>query len=388
MNSKKISSKLLDQILDETIYKVSESKNEVFEIGELSRKEFERLLKKLENIKIDVAKVIDERDLLEEKTRLARNRLAKVSHNFNKYTEEDVKQVYETANDLQIKLNVLREREIQLRERRDELERRLLQVKETISKAENLTRHISVVLNYLSGDLKRMGELIEDANRRQTLGLRIIEAQEEERRRLSREIHDGPAQMLANMLLRSELIEKKIQYKGTDAAIAEFRELRQLVRNSLQEVRRIIYDLRPMALDDFGLIPTLKKYINTVSENFGTEVTIQIIGQEKRLASNLEIALFRLAQEAVQNACKHAKASQIQVKVEFRDEQLTLLVKDNGIGFDYNVKKENAFGLIGMNERVDLLEGKFMLESTPEKGTTILIQIPIKKQEVRDEVYN
>lgn len=388
MNSKKISSKLLDQILDETIYKVSESKNEVFEIGELSRKEFERLLKKLEKIKIDVAKIIDERDLLEEKTRLARNRLAKVSRNFNKYTEEDVRQVYETANDLQIKLTVLREREIQLRERRDELERRLLQVKETISKAENLTRHISVVLNYLSGDLKRMGELIEDANRRQTLGLRIIEAQEEERRRLSREIHDGPAQMLANMLLRSELIEKKIQYKGTDAAIAEFKELRKLVRNSLQEVRRIIYDLRPMALDDLGLIPTLKKYLNSVGENFGTEVTIQIIGQETRLASNLEIALFRLAQEAVQNAFKHAKASQIQVKIEFRDEQITLLVKDNGIGFDCNVKKENAFGLIGMNERVDLLEGNFMLDSTPEKGTTILIQIPIKKQEVKDEVYN
>ena len=232
-----------------------------------------------------------------------------------------------------------------------------------------------------------MGELIEDANRRQALGLRIIEAQEEERRRLSREIHDGPAQMLANMLLRAEIIEKKFSSDDPEAVIMEFRQLRELVRESLREVRNIIYDLRPMALDDLGLIPTLTKYLNAAKENFGVPIIFKTLGNERRLTSKLEIAVFRLIQESVQNACKHAEATQIEVKVEFQDEMITLSVKDNGKGFDVNEKKEDSFGLLGMSERVDLLGGKLVIQSTPKKGTLVLIKIPIEVKEVKNEVY-
>ena len=342
MSSKRISTKALDQILNSTIQKVSESKQEIIEIGEISRKEYERLVKKLQEIKVEVAEIIDENDILEERMRLARKRLAQVSKNFNKFNEEEIRTVYEHANDLQVKLSILKQREIQLRERRDELERRLIQVKDTITKSENLTGQISIVLNYLNGDLKKMGELIEDANRRQALGLRIIEAQEEERRRLSREIHDGPAQMLANMLLRAEIIEKKFSSDDPEAVIQEFRQLRELVRESLREVRSIIYDLRPMALDDFGLIPTLMKYLNTAKDNFGVPIIFKTLGVERRLSSKLEIAVFRLIQESVQNACKHAEATEIEVKVEFQEEAITLSVKDDGKGFNVD-EKEREF---------------------------------------------
>ena len=379
MASKKWTGKKLDEILNETIEKVSTSKNELFEISEQSRKEYDRLVSELDDIKAQVINAIDEGDKLEEQARLARMRLADVSKHFDRYEEEEIRQVYETANKLQVKLSYIRQKEAQLREKRDELERRLVQVKETTAKAERLTGQISVVLNYLRGDLKQIGAMIEDANRRQMLGLKIIEAQEEERRRLSREIHDGPAQTLANMLLRSELVEKVFQEKGTSEGIAEIRELRSMVKNSLHEVRRIIYDLRPMALDDLGLIPTLNKYLKTVEERFGLHVVFQVLGEERRLSPKLEIALFRLIQEGVQNACKHAEANKISVKMEFRENDVILSVKDDGKGFDLHAKKEGAFGLIGMNERVEMLEGKLSIHSEEGKGTIIFIRIPVRE---------
>lgn len=151
-----------------------------------------------------------------------------------------------------------------------------------------------------------------------------------------------------------------------------------MVRSALYEVRRIIYDLRPMALDDLGLIPTLRKYLQTVEEyNKKTRISFVHIGEEKRLPARLEVAIFRLVQESVQNALKHADAGEIEVKMEIKKNLLFLLVKDNGKGFDATEKKENAFGLIGMKERVELLEGTMNIRSQLGVGTTIFIQIPL-----------
>lgn len=381
MYSKQISPKYLDQILDMTIQQVSESKHEIIEIGELSRTEHERLLKSLEHIKEELAKIIYESDVLELKMRLSRKRLAQVSREFKKYSEEEIRTVYENAKNLQVKLEVLRQRELELRERRDELERRVVQVKETIAKSESLTGKISIVLKYLNGEMKQVGELIEDANRKQTFGLRILEAQEEERRRLSREIHDGPAQLLANTLLRTEIIEKKISSNRSDSVIEEVRQLRHLVREALKEVRGIIYDLRPMALDDLGLVPAIMKYLNTVEENFNIPICFQLLGTERRFSMKLETAVFRLVQESVHNACKHSQASRIEVKLEFQKEFLLILIRDNGVGFKVEKRRDDSFGLIGMSERVDLLGGKLAIRSQPNEGTTVMINIPIKQEE-------
>ena len=114
-------------------------------------------------------------------------------------------------------------------------------------------------------------------------GIRIIQAQEEERKRISRDIHDGPAQMLANVMIRSGLIEKMFVEKGPNLHLLELADLKEMVRDALYEVRRIIYDLRPMALDDLGLIPTLKKYLSTIEEyEKGVEIHFQNSGQEQR----------------------------------------------------------------------------------------------------------
>jgi two-component system, NarL family, sensor histidine kinase DegS len=377
-SNKTLDAKELDKIVEKMIDTVQHSKDEIFRIGEQSRQEHERLLQELLEVKMLTKQTIEEADKLEIQTRLSRQRLAEVSKDFSIYSEEEIREAYEKAHELHMELAMIREREKQLRLRRDELERRLIGLKETIERAEHLVGQITVVLDYLNSDFRQVGEFIEGAKQKQEFGLKIIEAQEEERKRLSREIHDGPAQTLAHAILRSDFIEKVLKDRGIEAAIAEIRDFKKMVRSALYEVRRIIYDLRPMALDDLGLIPTLRKYLQTI-EDYNREITVSFvhIGEEVRLPARMEVAVFRLVQESVQNALKHAEATEIQVRTEMNNNQLFVMVKDNGKGFDTTVKKENAFGLIGMKERVELLQGTLTIRSKIGFGTTIFIRIPL-----------
>lgn len=373
--------KTLDRILDRMIDTVGNSKDEIFRIGEQCRTDYESLTDELKDLKNMVTQIIEEGDQLEERSRFARRRLSEVSTHFNDYSEEQVREAYETAHQLQMELVMKREMEKQLRKRRDELERRLSGLHDTIARSEHLVTQTSFVLSYLRSDLKQVGEVLEDAQLKQDFGSKIISAQEEERKRLSREIHDGPAQMLANVMMRSDLIERLFKEYGTEAALQEVRSLKKMVRDALYEVRRIIYDLRPMALDDLGLSPTLRKYLQTIEEYYqSAKISYHFIGQERRIDSNCEVALFRLIQEAVQNALKHAKANEIIVKVEMTKDSCIVVVKDDGKGFDLNQKKEKSFGIIGMRERVELLNGEISIDSKIGTGTVVLIQVPINNR--------
>ncbi|MFJ7510652.1 sensor histidine kinase [Peribacillus simplex] len=377
MSIKKVDAKALDKILETMVSTVSESKDEVFDIGEQCRKDFESLSKQLDDVKIRVAIVITDSDALDSKARFARKRLSEVSMHFNHFSEEQVRDAYERAHKLQVDLQINRQLEKELRNRRDELELRLRGLQQTIDKAVHLVSQISVVQNYLTQDLKFVGEALQEAKRKQDFGLKIIEAQEQERKKLSREIHDGPAQMLANVMMRSDLIERVQRERGPDEALVEIRSLKVMVRNALYEVRRIIYDLRPMALDDLGLVPTLRKYLQTTEDyNNGVNLNFVNLGQVKRLPSDMEVALFRLVQEAVQNSLKHADPKQVQVKLSISKEMVTVVVKDDGKGFDSSIQKEGSFGLVGMRERVELLEGEMTIDSQPGAGTLVFIQIP------------
>ncbi|ADM39516.1 two-component sensor histidine kinase DegS [Bacillus spizizenii ATCC 6633 = JCM 2499] len=383
MNKTKMDSKVLDSILMKMLKTVDGSKDEVFQIGEQSRQQYEQLVEELKQIKQQVYEVIELGDKLEVQTRHARNRLSEVSRNFHRFSEEEIRNAYEKAHKLQVELTMIQQREKQLRERRDDLERRLLGLQEIIERSESLVSQITVVLNYLNQDLREVGLLLADAQAKQDFGLSIIEAQEEERKRVSREIHDGPAQMLANVMMRSELIERIFRDRGAEDGFQEIKNLRQNVRNALYEVRRIIYDLRPMALDDLGLIPTLRKYLYTTEEYNGkVKIHFQCIGEteDKRLAPQFEVALFRLAQEAVSNALKHSESEEITVKVEITKDFVILMIKDNGKGFDLKEakeKKNKSFGLLGMKERVDLLEGTMTIDSKIGLGTFIMIKVPL-----------
>lgn len=385
VNAKSLDEKHLDKIINSMIENVSDSKSQIFDIGEESRKEYDALTKELHLVKQELTGIIERSDKLELEARTSRGRLAEISRAFDRYGEKDIRTAYEQANQIQNDLSLVRQTEKQMKARRNELERRLVQLNSTIKKAESLVGQVTVVLHYLTSDLMQIGEVVATAREQRALGLKIIEAQEEERKRLSREIHDGPAQTLAQVLIGLDVVERVGKREGDEAARRELQKYRVMVQDALAEVRRIIYDLRPMSLDDLGLVPTLQKYFHRVDSDFPSiNISFKNLGAEKRLQSRIEAALFRLVQEAVQNACTHANPSNVRIRLEFRKDEVIILVKDDGAGFDQSVKKEGSYGLIGMKERADLLNGELTINSSPEHGTTILAAIPIQPGDVLD----
>lgn len=367
----------LDDIIDEMVEAVHHSKDEIYNITEHARDEYETLNEKIIQLREEIDAIITDSDLLERKERVARQRLATVSENFSMYSEKEIQHVYEKAHNLQIEYRMKQEREQSLRKERDEIERRLRVLEETIERAESLVGKVSIVLNYLTDDFKEITSILEDAKEKQMFGLKIIEAQEEERRRISREIHDGPAQMLANVLIRADLVDRTYRERSPEEALVEIQSMRKMVRQSLYEVRRIIYDLRPMALDDLGLVPTIRKYLQTLSDYHDIAIHFHEQSSHERLEGKYEVAIFRLTQEAVQNAIKHAQASEIDVKLIVSNNRVNVSVRDDGKGFTLTERKSQSFGLIGMRERVDMLDGTLDLTSKPGKGTHVFINIPL-----------
>ena len=376
----------LDVIFNRMLETITNSKDDIFIISEQSRRSFEDMQQELEIVRQEIKIIIDESDNLERKLQLSRQRLVVVSRNFNEHSEQQIREAYENTSKLQLEVTICREREKQLRDKRDDLERRLRSLYDTIERADHIVNQVNVVINFLTTDLKNVGAALEQAKIKQDFGIRIIAAQEEERKRLSREIHDGPAQMMANVLMRSNLIDRTYREKGVEAALNEINDLKVSVRNALSEVRRIIYDLRPMALDDLGIGPTLKKYLSTLMEyNPTTEIQFISYNSERRIPSNYEVAIFRLVQESVNNAIKHGKSTQIIVKIEWLEAEINVVVKDNGAGFDTENVRQGAFGIIGMKERIDLLKGSIKISSNIGKGSTILMKIPLPSK--NEEIY-
>ncbi len=371
----------LDRIIKETITSVEKGKEQIYDIAENARLEKERVKRELENIQIKTAKTIQEVDELEKAEKTARFRLMEVSRNFNRYTEKDIKEAYENARDYQVRLGLLRERESQLRSRRTELELSLRKLTETEDKAEKLISNVGIALRLLTGNLQGISEKLEEIQQRQNLGIQVIKAQEEERRRVARDIHDGPAQSMASVILRAEICERLLEKNPAQVPV-ELRALKEAVKASLQDVRKIIFDLRPMTLDDLGIVPTLKRYFTEYQERTRLPVELVTIGQERRISSSLEVAIFRVVQEAINNSYKHAQARKVVVRLEIRPNKVNCTIVDDGVGFDVKEKmgpNNKGFGLIGMRERVELLEGTFNISSAPGQGTKVKLQIPVKE---------
>ncbi|HSD04028.1 MAG TPA: GAF domain-containing protein [Gaiellales bacterium] len=212
---------------------------------------------------------------------------------------------------------------------------------------------------------------IRDAARRETLR-RVVDAQERERRRLAIELHDETGQSLAAVLMGLRRLEES----GDPATVrATVEELRGTVVNAVQELRALAVELRPKALDDFGLAPALERLIDTYSRRTGLEVDSHLAGLEPRLDEPIESALYRIAQEALTNIAKHAGASAVSIVTRRTGERLTMIVEDNGTGFDATAPAE-GLGLVSMRERAELLGGSLRLESSTEHGTTLVVEVP------------
>lgn len=370
--------KVLDKIVKNTMAAIEKSKSQIYDIYEAARNEVEKIKKDVERVKQEGADIIFLVDELEKKERRARLKLVEVSRNFSVYSEEDIKQSYDDAKNMQVDLAVARAQEQSLRKQRDDLEVRLRALKNTMDKAEGLASQVGAVLGYLGNQMGGVMSTIETLQQSQSFGAKIIKAQEEERRRVAREIHDGPAQSMANVVFRAEVCERLIDI-DMPRAKKEISELREQVRGCLKETRKIIFDLRPMTLDDLGVVPTIKRFLDTLKERTGISYEVRVLGEEKRLDAYVEIGLFRVVQEALNNVEKHAQASEIEVIVEFNQKFVAAVVTDNGKGFDSddeNIGKE-SFGLLGMRERINLLKGEVHFKSKVGQGTKVTVKIPL-----------
>jgi len=372
----------IDSIIKNAISVMEQSRYQIFAIAESARQELLSLRQELERVKKETSETIDKVDELEREFRRARMRLVEVSKDFIRYKEADIKSAYEKATRIQLDLLMYREKEYYLKARRDELQQRIKTVEVSVERAETISSQINVVLEYLSGDLNQVTRILESAKNRQLIGLKIILAQEEERKRMAREIHDGPAQSLANLVLRTEIAERMLVKQEFQLVQEELMELKSQVRSGLEEIRKIIFNLRPMALDDLGLVPTLRKFVQDFEEKTKIRAVFETSGRELRMPSAMEAAVYRLVQEAFSNALKHASPTYVSLEMTFFPKRILIVIQDNGVGFDVEQtmarsKTSSHYGLIGMHERVELLNGKINIESARGQGTKITISIPV-----------
>ena len=206
----------------------------------------------------------------------------------------------------------------------------------------------------------------------------LINAQEAERQRLSRQMHDGPAQALSNFILQTEIAMRLLDVDPVQAR-DELGDLKGSAMGTFQKVRNFIFELRPMMLDDLGLIPTIRRYADTFKEQTGLEVNVTISGNERRLESYLEVMVFRAIQELLGNAARHSQATLIKVNVDLTDDLIRVSVDDNGKGFDLDSVQGQNLGLKLIRERTEMLGGTFEVDSAAGKGTRVMFSLPARK---------
>ncbi|GJQ37032.1 MAG: ATP-binding protein [Anaerolineales bacterium] len=266
---------------------------------------------------------------------------------------EDIKMAYDSALDAQQRLLVMRGQLEKLQNDKSHLEKYKAVLEE--------------IMNRNSGDVNSAG-----SSKEQMSGIEmIVNAQEAERQRLSRQMHDGPAQALSNFILQTEIAMRLLDVDSSQAK-AELANLKTSAMSTFQKVRGYIFELRPMMLDDLGLVPTLRKYADAFKEQSGMDVSVTVSGNERRLEPYLEVMIFRAVQELLGNAARHSQATLVKVHLDLGNDYLRVTVDDNGRGFDPEVLKESGnLGLKLIRERSEMLGGKFEVDSSVGSGTKI-----------------
>jgi len=214
------------------------------------------------------------------------------------------------------------------------------------------------------------------------LSKRILKAHEEERKRIAREIHDGPAQAVVNLSLKVELANKYFQNDMSERGLQELNSLNTSIKSTSKEIRSILYDLKPSYLDE-GLIKALENRLNILEESTGLKVNFIVSGDDSSIEYYIVYAVYRMVQETLTNTKKHAKANNVNVDLRIYENGLSLHIADDGVGFDVKTQSKKhqtingGFGLSGLKERVELLKGRFDIQSSPGEGTNIMIYVPL-----------
>jgi signal transduction histidine kinase len=223
----------------------------------------------------------------------------------------------------------------------------------------------------------------------QSLSAQLINAQEAERKRISQELHDEMGQALTAMSINLAAIEKELPSELAPTTRERLAETSVLADQTLEQVRELSLDLRPSMLDDLGLVPTLRWYVNRYAQRLKLEVEFEAVDLEERLTAEMETVLYRVVQEALTNVARHAQANRVHIHLEHKEFKVHAFVEDDGQGFDLQEVAgrealERGAGLLGIRERVASLGGRFSLWSRPGQGTRLTIEIPIAEQSITD----
>lgn len=251
---------------------------------------------------------------------------------------------------------------------------------------ESKLKQVEQELRQAYGEMeKRVAERtaeLEEANRRlHRLSVQIIDAQEAERSKISRELHDEMGQALTAITFNLEMSLATLPADLAPTIGDRLGEAHTLTQRTLEQVRTLALDLRPAMLDDLGLIPTLRSYVGRYTRRTGIEITLEARGMEARLGAEIETALYRIAQEALTNVARHAGAQKIHICFERTASAVTASIRDDGCGFDVERmtgpgSAPAGMGLLGIRERVHALGGCFTLQSRPDQGTVLFVELP------------
>jgi len=288
--------------------------------------------------------------------------LHQMQAHFDTVPREDIRNIYEASQDTQQRLFTMRGQLEKLQSDQTHLKR--------------YSELIGRTLQMIEG--KSTIEVETEESPFATAIERVINAQEEERRKLSRQIHDGPAQALANFILQTEIAMRLFE-RDPDQAKEELGNLKSASEATFSQVRDFIFDLRPMMLDDLGLVPTARRYTEAFQDKTGLDISLVVTGSERRLESHLEVLTFRALQEILGNIRDHAQATQVKVLLDMDPQQLRVTIEDNGRGFDTTSLESTEMkdrGLLGLQERLSMVDGALEIESTVGEGTHIQFSIP------------
>jgi len=339
------------------------------ELVEGAESELEQVRKELKEIDILIRQSSGEVDKLTQRNAQLATKMRQMEANLDTYPRQDIRDVYSSSQEAQMRLFMMRG-----------------QVEQLQSKQENLTRYGNLLRRIMetAGQEPAGGagqpQYGQSGSQEPSFFARVIESQERERQRLARQMHDGPAQSLTNLILQAEICERLLD-SDVARARGELASLRNAVNATFQEVREFIFDLRPMMLDDLGLVPTLRRYVSDFEEKTRLASNVQFVGQERRLPAHVEVTVFRVVQGLLTNTHQHAHASNVQVSLELQDSSVITAIEDDGAGFDVEdtlkSSPQRIVGLASMQEQVEMLGGRFQIESGIGQGTRIIFEIPI-----------
>ncbi len=284
----------------------------------------------------------------------------------------------QTATNLEARAGLL-EHEAELRERHSELAEKVYRLQRSLRLLNTTIRRLEKESARLLQSGNGYAPIHDDEELQADSHERILQAHEQERQRLAREIHDGPAQIMANMIFEMEYFERLLEHEPASAA-EQLARIKADMRDGLTEVRRFIFDLRPPSLSEVGLFEALGAYLEDFGKHYGITVEVDLPKTKQRLPSTKEVALFRIAQEALQNVQKHAGASRITVKGTMDSNVLQLSIQDNGRGFalaEVASRQSRNLGLISMRERAELVDAQLDITTAPGRGTRIELVMPL-----------